>query len=83
MEKDGRFAQFLRLRGIRQILCKVKHPQSNGKIERWFETYKRHRHAFRTREEFLVWYNEIRPHRALKFDILETPEQAFLRKMRK
>ena len=25
---------------------------------------------------------EIRPHRALKFDILETPEQAFIRKMR-
>ncbi|MCH8004588.1 MAG: hypothetical protein IH934_08230 [Nanoarchaeota archaeon] len=47
------------------------------------DIYVRHRNAFKTKEEFLHWYNELRPHRALKFDILETPQQAFLRKMRK
>ena len=77
------FQEFLKQKGIKQILCRIKHPQSNGKIEKWFDIYKNHRNAFKTKEEFLMWYNEIRPHRALKFDILETPEQAFLRKMRK
>ena len=44
---------------------------------------KTHRNAFKTKEEFLKWYNEIRPHRALKFNLLETPYQAFIRKKRK
>jgi len=78
-----RFQQFLNEKGIKHILCRIKHPQSNGKIEKWFDIYKNHRKAFKTKEEFLKWYNEIRPHRSLRFDILETPEQAFQRKLRK
>lgn len=81
-ERHSRFKEYLESRGIKQILCRIKHPQSNGKIEKWFDTYKNHRSAFRDKEEFLKWYNEIRPHRALKFDILETPQQAFIRKMK-
>ncbi len=80
---DCRFKQYLESKGIKQINCRIKHPQSNGKIEKWFDTYKNHRKAFNTKEEFLKWYNEIRPHRSLRFDILETPEQAFIRKKRK
>ena len=82
-EENSRFVEYLKSKGIKQILCRIKHPQSNGKIEKWFDIYVRHRNAFKTKEEFLYWYNEVRPHRALKFDILETPQQAFLRKMRK
>jgi len=82
-EEDSRFQQFLKSKDIKQILCRIKHPQSNGKIERWFGIYKNHRNAFKNKEEFLHWYNDIRPHSALEFDILETPQQAFLRKMRK
>jgi putative transposase len=78
---SSRFKEYLKTRGIKQILCKIKHPQSNGKVEKWFETYDKHRHAFSTKEEFIVWYNDVRPHRSLRFDILETPEQAFQRKM--
>jgi len=81
-EKESRFKDYLDSKDIKQILCRVKHPQSNGKIEKWFDTYKNHRNAFETKEEFLRWYNEVRPHRALKFDILETPQQAFIRKMK-
>ena len=81
-EKDCAFQQYLKSRGIKQILCKIKHPQSNGKIERWFSAYKNHRHAFQTKEEFLKWYNEVRPHRSLRFEELETPQIAFLRKMK-
>jgi len=82
-EENSRFQEYLKFKGIKQILCRIKHPQSNGKIEKWFGIYVRHRTAFKTKEEFLHWYNELRPHSALKFDILETPQQAFLRKMRK
>lgn len=79
---DSRFKAFLLSKNIKQILCRVKHPQSNGKVERWFETYDRHRSAFETQEEFVYWYNEIRPHRSLNFEMLETPAQAFVRKMK-
>lgn len=82
-EEGSRFRAFLKSENIKQILCRVKHPQSNGKIERWFRTYKSHRKSFDSKEDFVRWYNEVRPHRALRFDILETPEQAFVRKMRK
>ena len=80
---DSRFVAFLEKEGIKQILCKIKHPQSNGKIEKWFNCYDRHREAFDSIKEFLQWYNDLRPHRSLKFDVLETPSQAFIRKLKK
>ena len=83
IDAEGRFTNFLKENSIKQILCRVKYPQSNGKIERWFECYDRHREAFKTKEEFLYWYNDLRPHRSLKFEILETPSQAFIRKLKK
>lgn len=81
-DKDSRFVEFLSSKGIKQILCRIKHPQSNGKIEKWFHTYKIHRDSFDTKEGFLTWYNRVRPHRSLNFSELETPEQAFIRKMK-
>jgi len=80
--KKCRFAKFLIEQGIKHILCRIKHPQSNGKSEKFNDLYKNHRHAFRTKEEFMHWYNEVRPHRSLKFEELETPQQAFMRKMK-
>ena len=79
---ESRFQEFLEEQGINQILCKIKHPQSNGKVEKWFQVYKNHRHAFAGKEEFLVWYNEVRPHLSLRIDELETPHLAFIRKMK-
>jgi putative transposase len=76
------FTEFLVKHEILQILCRIKHPQSNGKIEKWFNIYDDHRFAFQTKEEFLQWYNETRPHRSLNFAELETPQQAFIRKMK-
>ena len=32
----SRFDEFLEKEGIEYILARVKHPQTNGKIERWF-----------------------------------------------
>ena len=83
IDANSRFKDYLKSKGIKPILCKVKHPQSNGKIEKWFQAYDRHRKAYKTKEEFIYWYNDLKPHRSLNFDELETPSQAFIRKMRK
>ena len=82
LDGDSKFKAYLESKEIKQILCRVKHPQSNGKVEKWFDTYDNHRHAFKTKEEFIHWYNEVRPHRSLNFEVLETPEQAFWRKIK-
>jgi len=79
---ESHFQTFLEEQKIKQILCRIKHPQSNGKVEKWFQIYKNHRSAFETKEEFLVWYNEVRPHLSLRIDELETPHLAFIRKMK-
>ena len=79
----SRFTDFLRERGIKHILCRVNHPQTNGKSEIFNKLYRRHRHSFPDKEGFVRWYNEIRPHLSLRFDVLETPAQAFERKKRK
>ncbi len=70
-------------KGIKPILCRIRHPRSNGKIEKWFQAYDKHRKAFKTAEDFLHWYNGLKPNKALNFDILETPSRAFIRKLKK
>ena len=79
---ESTFKDFLDENKIKQILCRIKHPQSNGKVEKFFDLYQNKRHLFKTKEEFVNWYNEVRPHRSLNFEILETPQQAFIRKMK-
>ncbi|MEK6869798.1 MAG: DDE-type integrase/transposase/recombinase [Nanoarchaeota archaeon] len=79
---DSRFVEFLEKNGIKQILCRIKHPQSNGKVEKFFDLYQNKRILFKTKEDFIAWYNEVRPHKSLNFEVLETPQQAFIRKMK-
>ena len=83
VDANSRFKDYLKSRMVKPILCKVRHPQSNGKIEKWFQSYDRQREAFKTKEEFMYWYNDLKPHKALKFDELETPSQAFIRKFKR
>ena len=73
-EDKARFPAFLKQHGIKHILCRIKHPQSNGKSEKFNHLYKVHRHAFKTKEEFIHWYNEIRPHMSLDE---RTPEEVY------
>ncbi len=77
---DSEFKQHIVNLGIKPILARVKHPQTNGKIEKWFDTYRRFRKLFSSFEEFVDRYNN-RPHGSLNFEELETPEQAFWRKL--
>jgi len=82
-DMKARFPAFLEQHDIKHIPTKIKHPQSNGKIEKFIHLYKKHRTAFKTKEDFMQWYNEVRPHMSLHFDKLETPEQAYQRKKKK
>lgn len=75
------FERYLVENGIRQILSRVSHPQTNGKVERFFRTVKEKLSEFDTIDQLLGWYNEKRPHMSLNLDAIETPHQAFIRKM--
>ena len=78
-EADHAFERYLADHAIKQTLCAVGRPQSNGKIERFFQTYEKHRWRFDSLEEFLEYYNHHRPHQSLHYDELETPSEAFVR----
>ena len=78
------FQLFLETNGVQHILARVNHPQTCGKVERIFGEIKTRiekRHDFQTVEETIDWHNNIKPHMSLNFDELETPAQAFQRKM--
>jgi len=85
LDKHGRaetqFGAYLDANGIKHIKARVKHPQTNGKQEKWFHLYEQHRAAFPSLDAFVRWYNEVRPHSSLDFSRLETPHQAFVRKL--
>lgn len=75
------FEEYLIENEIRQILARVLHPMTNGKVERFFRTVKEKLPEFEGVEELVRWYNEKRPHMSLNMDVIETPHQAFTRKM--
>ena len=77
----SRFETFLAEKGIRHILCRVSHPQTNGKLERFYGVYIQKRHQFTSIDEYVQWHNEVKPHLSLDFENLETPIQAFHRKL--
>jgi putative transposase len=74
------FEAFLAKKGIRHVLCRLNHPQTNGKLERFYGVYEQKRHLFSSIDEYVRWHNEIKPHLSLDFENLETPIQAFHRK---
>lgn len=74
--------EFCQSNNIHQIFGRINHPQTNGKIERWFGLYRQKRHMFNSLKEFVYWYNHVKPHLSLNFEELETPAQAFRRKFK-
>ncbi len=77
----SRFERYLSVRCINHIPSKRNNPQTNGKIERWFQEYRRHRWRFDSTYAFAKWYNN-RIHGALDLECGETPNEAFVRKLR-
>ena len=74
------FQQFLKESGIHHIKSRVKHPQSNGKVERVILTLKQLSAHFNNWEETIHYYNYLRPHSSLENGCLRTPHQAFVEK---
>ena len=54
--------------GIKHIVGRVQHPQTNGKIERWFGTYIKESYRFSSTERFVEDYNYYRPHMSLNYN---------------
>ncbi len=77
----SQFEQYLADNGIKHILCRVNHPQTNGKLERSYGVYDQKKHQFKSIDEYVHWHNEIKPHLSLNIETLETPIQAFYRKL--
>jgi putative transposase len=75
------FEIYLKQKNIKQILCGVNHPQTNGKQEKFHDFYKNHRARFDCLDKMIEWYNN-RPHGSLNLRRAETPNQAFIQKMR-
>ncbi|MBU0470060.1 MAG: DDE-type integrase/transposase/recombinase [Nanoarchaeota archaeon] len=66
--ESGPFTKWCEERGIKHILGRVHHPQTNGKIERWFGTYKiEYDERFSCLDEFVKFYNEIRIHQGINY----------------
>ena len=76
------FQQFLKGCKIHHIRSRVKHPQSNGKVERVILTIKQLWNHFQCWDATVLYYNYHRPHSSLENGCLRTPYQAFLDKMR-
>ena len=58
---DSKFKKHIVNLGIKPILARVKHPQTNGKLKKWFYTYQRFRKFFSSFDEFIDWYNNRPP----------------------
>ena len=80
--QQNKFQQLLKYYGILHIKARVKHPQSNGKVERAGQTIEQLRKHFPSWEETVDYYNFKRPHSSLENEHLRTPYQAFQDKMR-
>jgi putative transposase len=75
---DSKFENFLEENKIKHIKSRVNHPQTNGKIEKWNDTYEINRFKFENFDNFVNWYNKVRFHESLDTKwYLQTPDIAF------
>lgn len=74
------FEKELKEIGIELWTSRRNHPQTNGKMEKWFDTMKKRKkkHPDETLQQFVKWYNEKRIHHALNYQI---PEEVYLEKL--
>jgi len=77
------FQKCLMKHHVKHIKARVKHPQSNGKVERVFQSIYKYKLHFGSWRKAVEYYNFRRPHMSLENGKLRIPYQAFLYKMRK
>lgn len=66
--ESGPFTKWCEEHGIKHILGRIHHPQTNGKIERWFGTYKMEfDERFTNLNDFVKFYNEERIHQGINY----------------
>lgn len=66
--EKGPFTRWCEKQEIKHILGRVHHPQTNGKIERWFGTYKQeYDERFDNLQQFIKYYNEDRLHQGIGY----------------
>lgn len=81
--KEYRFRNHIQSYGVKHILARVKHPQTNGKCEKLGGTIKGiMRRKKCTLAEAVRYYNEVRPHMSLYDGHTKTPLIAYYEKMR-
>jgi putative transposase len=71
------FETELEILGIEFWTSRRNHPQTNGKMEKWFDTMKKRfkKHPEESLKDFVKWYNEMRIHHALDYKI---PEEVYI-----
>ena len=74
------FEIYLKNKGVKHIPSRYKNPQTNGKLERRWLEYDRHRWRFNTLQEWIDWYNN-RLTTSLDIESFETPNTAFISKL--
>ena len=76
----GKFEEEMKVLGIDFWTSRRNHPQTNGKMERWFSTLKtrKKKHPEENLQDFIKWYNEKRIHHALQY---KTPEEVYWSKV--
>ena len=74
------FEKELNKLGVELWTSRRNHPQTNGKMEKWFDTMKKRfkKHPDESLQEFLKWYNGERIHHALAYD---TPDEVYYKKL--
>lgn len=75
-QENTLFRATLDLLGIKHCLARVNRPQTNGKVERFFRTYKEEYAAgpFTTLNDYIKHYNTQRPHMSLHH---KTPQETW------
>lgn len=73
-QENTQFRICLDALGIKHYLARVNRPQTNGKVERFFLTYKTEfaTGTFTGLKEFIKHYNEDRPHMSLNYKTPKT-----------
>jgi putative transposase len=74
--QNTKFRKYLSILGIKHCLARVNRPQTNGKVERFFSTYKQEyiQETFSCVADFIRHYNEARLHMSLGY---RTPKEVW------